>query len=189
MPFFSNIWNFVKLHKNRLRCRHGCSRCRDDGFARQPQEGRGCGREDRGEDPERHRNPVYLGKRDPSKGLDCSGTVVWALRELGLEPKKFNATAADLWKQSSLVFIPQIGDLGFYNNPPTHVMVYCGDGKVVGASGGGSSTTTITKAREQGAEVKVLDIDYRHDFKAFGRLPVQEIKDESVGSLNMLGAV
>ena len=139
--------------------------------------------------------PYIYGSRDPAKGLDCSGTVVWALRELGLEPKGWNSTAADLWKQCSRVYSPVVGDLIFYGGSllkdPSHVMIYAGADRVVGASGGGPSTTTVAKAREKNAEVKELDIDYRKDRSGMGRLPLKEVevKDEAVGGLHMLGSV
>lgn len=134
--------------------------------------------------------PYIWGSRDPVKGLDCSGAVVWALRDLGLEPKKWNATAADLYKQSSMVLIPQVGDLVFYGplGGVDHVMVYLGDGKVIGASGGGSSTTTVAEAQAKNAAVKVLPIDYRSDRRGVGRLPVQTATDAVVGTLHMLGS-
>lgn len=135
--------------------------------------------------------PYIWGSRDPAKGLDCSGAVVWALRELGLEPKKYDATAADLHKQSSTVILPQAGDLAFYGSilgGISHVMVYMGDGKVIGASGGGPSTKTAADAKAKNAMVKVLPVNYRSDFRGYGRLPVQTVKDVAVGGLHMLGA-
>lgn len=133
--------------------------------------------------------PYVWGSRDPATGLDCSGAVVWALRELGLQPKKWNSTAAGMKKDSSVVIVPQPGDLAFYGSlfGVSHVMVYAGDGKVVGASGGGPGTT-LAEARAKGAGVKVLPVDYRSDFRGYGRLPVQEAKDAAVGALDMVGS-
>ena len=135
--------------------------------------------------------PYIWGSRDPSKGVDCSGTVVWALRELGLEPKKWNATAADMHSQSDFVVVPQPGDLAFYGSllgGINHVMVYMGDGKVIGSSGGGPLTKTVADAKARNACVKELPVNYRDDFRGYGRLPVKPISDVSVGSLNMLGS-
>lgn len=134
--------------------------------------------------------PYIWGSRDPAKGLDCSGAVVWSLRSLGLEPKSFNSTAAGMKKDSSYVLIPQPGDLAFYGpflGDVSHVMVYAGDGLVIGASGGGPSTTTVAAAKAKNAAVKVLPVNYRDDFRGYGRLPVQEA-DTAVG-LDMLGSV
>lgn len=136
--------------------------------------------------------PYIWGSRDPAKGLDCSGTVVWALRELGLEPKGWNATAAEMAKAASAVIVPQVGDLAFYGSifsGVNHVMVYVGDGKVIGASGGGPGTNTVAEARAKGAEVKVLPVNYRSDFRGYGRLPVQAAAGAAVGGLNMMGMV
>jgi cell wall-associated NlpC family hydrolase len=135
--------------------------------------------------------PYIWGGSDPGKGFDCSGVVVWALQQLGLEPKKFDGTAAELHKKSSLVLVPQVGDLAFYGSlfgGVSHVMVYMGDGKVIGASGGGSSTTTAAKAREQNAMVKILPVDYRSDFRGYGRLPYKPPAETMVGGLHMMGA-
>lgn len=135
--------------------------------------------------------PYVWGSNDPLRGLDCSGAVVWVLRRLGLKPSKWDATAASLRKESSLVILPQVGDLVFYGpllGSVNHVMVYMGDGKVIGASGGGSMTKTAEEARAKGAEVKILPVDYRKDFRGYGRLSLGPVREEAVGGLHMLGA-
>ncbi len=72
---------------------------------------------------------------------------------------------------------------------PTHVMMVMEDGKVIGASGGGPSTTSVAKAEEQNAKVKILPANYRSDLRSYGRLPVQATSDTAVGGLDMLGSV
>jgi cell wall-associated NlpC family hydrolase len=190
--FFTNALNYIKLHKIAFGVGAGVVAVGTTISLVSRKKAAAVGEKIVAKIMEHLGTPYIWGSRNPEKGLDCSGTIVFALRELGLEPKKYNATAADLWKQCSRVYIPQVGDLIFYGggllSGPSHVMVYMGDGKVIGSSGGGPSTTTVAKAREQGAEVKVLPMNYRNDPYGVGRLPVKEVKDESVGGLNILGS-
>jgi len=129
--------------------------------------------------------PYIWGGSDPSRGLDCSGAVVWALQQLGLKPKGWDSTAAGLQKQASRVLAPVPGDLAFYGSSGnvSHVMVYAGAGDVIGATGGGSDTKTVADARARGAEVKVVPVTYRSDFLGYGRLPVVAAADAVVAGL------
>lgn len=73
---------------------------------------------------------------------------------------------------------PKVGDLAFYGpgiNAPTHVMMYCADGRVFGAGrGGGPYTTTPEIARKKGARVGYRPSHlYRPDFLGFFRLPLE----------------
>ena len=68
----------------------------------------------------------------------------------------------------------QRGDLVFYTNSNgrvNHVGIYIGDGKVISASGGDSSTTTIGRARQRNAKVKVHHIHYRPGPFYYGKSP------------------
>lgn len=139
------------------------------------------------------RVPYLWGGRNPEVGLDCSGTVVASRKALGIAAKSWNATAEDLRKQASRVFFPQPGDLALYGSiwgGASHVMTAMGDGKVIGASGGGSSTTTVEKAKAKGAEVKILPYDYRKDFMGWYRLPVVAASDNVTvgGRFDLIGA-
>ena len=193
MSFLQTVWSFLKLHKKAVGISLGAGAL-VGGTAALISRSRAAAVGEK--IVEKAKSvigvPYVWGSRDVSKGLDCSGLVIWVLRELGLEPKKFNATASDLWKQSSRVFFPVQGDLIFYGggllSGPSHVMIYAGDDLVVGAAGGDRGMTA-SEAKVKGAGVKVLPIRYRSDIFGIGRLPLKEIKDEVVGGLNMLGSV
>ena len=67
-------------------------------------------------------------------------------------------------------------------------MIAIGDGKVIGATGGGPATTTAAAAQARGAAGKEVAMDYRKDRLGFGRLPLGDVKETAaVGSLHMLG--
>lgn len=92
----------------------------------------------------------WWGEGDPStpwlndrKGYDCSGFVQGALVFLGmLDPSAPDRTAYNLAMASQLIQEgdEQLGDMAFYGNPVSHVMLVLGKGIVFGARGGGSST-------------------------------------------------
>lgn len=58
-----------------------------------------------------------------------------------------------------------VGDRVFYGSggKATHVVCVVGPGRIVGANGGGSRTTTAAIARQQGASIKYANIGYRRD--------------------------
>lgn len=97
------------------------------------------------------------GGDDPS-GFDCSGFVIELLKSIGLFPRKEDTTARGLSSIFQKVGKPQEGCLVFYGNPISHVE-YCFDSNLsIGASGGGSSTTTLAKAIKQNAFIKMRPI-------------------------------
>jgi cell wall-associated NlpC family hydrolase len=97
------------------------------------------------------------GGDDPS-GFDCSGFVIEILKSVGLFSRKADARAKDLAKMYQKVGKPEEGCLVFYGNPIYHVE-YCFNSDLsIGASGGGSATTSIEKAIEQNAFIKMRPI-------------------------------
>lgn len=119
---------------------------------------------------------------DASKGLvahdfglevfDCSGLVTDSLYRLGGKDWRGTHNAQSLadYLQVHITF-PKAGDLAFYGpdwKDIRHVMIHRGDGSVIGASGGNSSTTTLEAARKARAEVKLkFKSKYRPDFLGF----------------------
>ena len=108
--------------------------------------------------------PYIWGASGPDE-FDCSGLVSWIWRQIGRGEHRFNTM--DLALRCVRVADPEPGDLVFYRN--RHVMIYAGDGRCVGASGGGSSCRTRQKAAELGAEVHEKPVGYRKDFTGYGR--------------------
>jgi len=121
--------------------------------------------------------PYLWGGKDPARGLDCSGLVTAGLHALGGPDWRQTHSSARLFDELEVTEKPAPGDLAFYGPPHriTHVMVVVGDGRVMGAAGGGSGTTSLEIARRQGARVKFkTKHNYRPDFRGFRRLPLQE---------------
>lgn len=107
-------------------------------------------------------------------GLDCSHFTYVVMKKFGLMKgymvAKQQKTYCNSISQAEL--LP--GDLVFYTNKSgivNHVGIYMGDNKVISASGGGSSTTTIGKARQKDAKVKIHKLNYRVGIIYFGRPP------------------
>lgn len=128
--------------------------------------------------------PYLWGGKSPSTGLDCSGAITAAAVEAGLAPPGFKSNNAEaLYKIAKKVSPGDVeaGDLAFYGSTMpwgkiSHVMMAVGDGRVMGASGGGPSTTSTAIARQQGAEVKIVPkAEYRSDLVGYGRLPLAQV--------------
>jgi cell wall-associated NlpC family hydrolase len=121
----------------------------------------------------------YLWGGHTDKGYDCSGVVAAAYDAAGITKKSAGVFNAPAWERSLKKINKddlQIGDLVFYGSifspGATHVMMYAGEGKVVGATGGGRSTTTVEIANQQGAAIKQKPLDYRKDIRGYGQAPV-----------------
>lgn len=129
--------------------------------------------------------PYLWGHKDPTKGLDCSGLVTCAGEAVGIWPVGYsvghNAASLSYLNGQSMAqgdLLP--GDMCFYGpdaKSVDHVMIFVGDGRVVGASGGGTNCTTVEFARSIGACVHYKNsINYRSDLVGFGRLPVPTVQ-------------
>jgi cell wall-associated NlpC family hydrolase len=139
--------------------------------------------------------PYHWNGKYPGTGLDCSGLVTWCLSSVGAIPPTAYPDAAPLkraayfrsfyncdrlWDELEPTDAPLAGDLAFYldagskkrGKRASHVMMCVGDGSVIGASGGDSSTISAARAREQGAKVAAYSTHlYRKDFIGFRRSP------------------
>ena len=115
--------------------------------------------------------PYRWGGDDPIGGVDCSGLVLEVLKALGLAPSqaKINAQAIHDYfvKQKYGLDVPGPGSLCFYGQSPakiTHVGILVSPGAMLTASGGTSETTSLDKAIQQNAFVKIRPHNYRKDF-------------------------
>ena len=110
--------------------------------------------------------------RDCPRGFDCSGFVQVALVRLGMLSKKAGDRGAAALYGDSLP-VPEggavLGDLAFYGQPVSHVMLCLGGGLVYGASGAGAGTWGNNPA----GFVKLDRVHYRTDFRGIRRLPVE----------------
>jgi cell wall-associated NlpC family hydrolase len=112
--------------------------------------------------------PYIWGGSNPHYGFDCSGFTIWILQVVNiLGPGDW--TADNLYKTFKEVHTPKIGDLVFYGTGKyaSHVTIYVGTlngvNMQIGASGGGSRTTTEEIAKSQNAMVKMKPVTYRSD--------------------------
>jgi len=105
------------------------------------------------------------GGDDPS-GFDCSGITIEILKSVGMLPRKGDWTAHGLYSLFSdhKVASPEAGCLAvWWNSAGTkiiHVEFCIDEYRTIGASGGGSSTTTADEAIKQNAYIKVRPINY-----------------------------
>ncbi len=109
-----------------------------------------------------------------SYGFDCSHFTYEVMKAFGLAASYRTSSNQYSWctKITEAELLP--GDLVFYKNSSgtvVHVTMYLGDGMIIGANGGTSSTTTASKARSSGACVKIQSIDYSSRNRVYGRIP------------------
>lgn len=109
-----------------------------------------------------------------SYGFDCSHFTYQVLKAYGLMDRYRTSSAQHAWATPISRSELQPGDLVFYKNSSgkvNHVVMYIGDGLIIGANGGYSSTTTPSKAKAANAMVKIQPIDYSSRAKSYGRVP------------------
>jgi len=106
------------------------------------------------------------GGDDPS-GFDCSGFQIEILKAVGVLPRRYDCTAADLFNKFKKFTVrePYPGCLVFWENRRTgkivHVEIMVTKNCSLGASGGGSKTLTVQDAIKHNAFIKVRDIHTR----------------------------
>ena len=109
-----------------------------------------------------------------SYGFDCSHFTYQVLKAYGLMDRYRTSYAQKDWATPISRSELQPGDLVFYKNSSgkvNHVVMYIGDGLIIGANGGYSNTNTPAKAKAANAMVKIQHIDYSSRTKSYGRVP------------------
>lgn len=115
--------------------------------------------------------------------FDCSGFALHGVSLLGAPDLSKTFNCARMWESLAWMRLEKSelepGDLVFYGAPrqASHVMVWAGDGSVIGASGGDSGTTNVDVARIRHAFIKRKPVyNYRPDVLGFKRFkPLAEL--------------
>ena len=114
--------------------------------------------------------PYLIGGDDPMTGFDCSGLVVEGLQAVGKIRHGSDYTADGLYQ----LFRAKVVGLAFSASTPgclnlyldgagkaTHVEASIGEGRILGAIGGGFKTLTLGDAVKSNAFVKIRPVGYR----------------------------
>lgn len=111
-----------------------------------------------------HGLPYRWGGDDPGTGFDCSGFIIEILKSCGRLPRSGDWTAHALWDTFAGKdrAEPQLGCLAFWWNKAKDRIIhveFCLDSqRTIGASGGGSATTSFEAASKSNAFIKVRPI-------------------------------
>lgn len=110
----------------------------------------------------------YVWGSNGCDSFDCSGLMVYALRVLGLISKNQDYSSEDFRKLCTKLTDkdrPRIGDFAVYGkNKATHIVAIVDGNRVISASGGDSTCTSVEIARRKGAAVRLHSgINYRPD--------------------------
>jgi len=110
--------------------------------------------------------PYIWGGDDPVRGFDCSGLVIEVLQSVGILPHGYDATADGLYRKFKAREVDKgrTGCLVLWLNASgvaLHVELMADEFHTIGASGGGSATTSHQDAVDQNAFVKMRPLGYR----------------------------
>lgn len=116
--------------------------------------------------------PYVWGGNEAHLGLDCSGSICLALKEVERLPQSVDLNSGSLYARYSDKTVPEPyeGCLVVYGRSAseiTHIMYCLDDEWCVGAQGGNKNTDYPVRAYRIGARVKLKKIRYRDDIVAF----------------------
>lgn len=115
--------------------------------------------------------PYHWGGKNPLTGLDCSGLTEQILAQIGMDPLGVqNAQALhDYYLDKSMVSTRGFGALCFYGpsvGEINHVAFMLNDYQIIEAGSGDHTTTSVERAQEQSAFVRVRLYNRRKDLVA-----------------------
>jgi len=111
-----------------------------------------------------HGLPYRWGGDDPGTGFDCSGYIIEILKSCSILPRSGDWTAQGLFDrlEDKVRIEPQFGCLAFWHGADPERIIhveFCIDSKhTLGASGGGSKTTSFEAASKSNAFIKCRPI-------------------------------
>lgn len=112
--------------------------------------------------------PYRWGGSNPLTGFDCSGLVLELFKAYGISPFA-DGSAQDLYaycRANGMVSGVGAAALCFYGKGPTsisHVAFMINNVQVIEAGSGDSTTTSLDRAKEQGACVRLRPYNHRKD--------------------------
>ncbi|MBO3740632.1 transglycosylase SLT domain-containing protein [Actinoplanes flavus] len=101
--------------------------------------------------------PYVFGGTDPDKGLDCSGLVQRAYRDLGVDLPRNSWQQARAGRPVSNLSEAKPGDILAFNSPVDHVAIYLGDNRMIAAPKPGDHVKIQTVYETPSAIRRVLD--------------------------------
>jgi len=118
--------------------------------------------------------PYLWAGDDPMAGYDCSGFAIELLKSVGILPRDGDWTAGGLWVyfENRVVATPYQGCLAFWHKKDhphsiVHIEFCLNSVLSIGASGGGSVTTSEADAIRQNAYVKIRPMKSRPRIAGF----------------------
>jgi cell wall-associated NlpC family hydrolase len=112
------------------------------------------------------RTPYLWGGNDEYVGLDCSGLIVAIFRRIGMIKSTADHSSQELYNIYSkyLTESPTPGCLVFYGKDLrniSHVALMISSKHIIEAAGAGRDCTTVERAQELGARVRLNPYQYR----------------------------
>lgn len=101
--------------------------------------------------------PYKWGGTDPSSGLDCSGFVQRAFKDIGISLPRVSRDQAQAGTKVDSIANAKAGDLVFFGSPVDHVGIYLGDNKMIVAPKTGDVVKIQTVYRTPTAIRRVLN--------------------------------
>lgn len=121
----------------------------------------------------------YIWNADGPDYFDCSGFYCWLLKQLFVSDWGATHNCQKICDTLVPTKKPEKGDAVLYglrgknSLKASHLMIWVGDGRVIGASGGNRDTKTVEIAKAKGACVQFKPSkDYRPDFLGFRISPL-----------------
>lgn len=98
--------------------------------------------------------PYLWGGTDPSKGLDCSGLIQTALKQMGIDAPRVSRDQANFGRPVSSLEEARPGDLVAFNSPVSHIGIYLGGGKMLHAPRTGRNVEITTISDREVAAIR-----------------------------------